>query len=71
MQIDAAFGALGGYLAERDGWDTPAWVQDPTHHTTAWYPAVPKIFRAEADRENPHAFRKCGIFIPRRSLARA
>lgn len=41
-QVDAAFAALADYLAERDGWDAPSWVQDPTRRTTAWYPAVPK-----------------------------
>lgn len=70
-QIDAAFAALADYLAERDGWQAPAWVCDPSRRTSAWYPAVPEIFRAEADRDSPDAFRQRGIFITARSLNRA
>ncbi len=70
-QIDAAFAALAAHLADRDGWVGPAWAQDPSRCTTAWYPGVPVIFRAEADRESPDAFRQRGIFITARSLLRA
>lgn len=69
--VDAAFAALAEYLAERDGWHAPAWVLDPSRRTEAWYPAVPVIFRAEADQESPNAFRRRGILITSRSLARA
>lgn len=71
VEVDAAFAALAAYLAERDGWTTPAWALDPTRRTDAWYPAVPVIFRTEADRESPEAFRQRGILITSRSLARA
>lgn len=71
VQIDAAFAALADYLAERDGWQAPAWAQDSARRTTAWYPAVPAIFRAEADLESPEEFRRRGILITSRSLARA
>ncbi len=71
VQIDAAFAALADYLAERDGWQAPAWVDDPARRTSGWYPAVPGIFRAEADRESPRAFAERGILITGRSLARA
>lgn len=70
-QIDAAFAALADYLAERDGWETPAWVHDPVRRTRDWYPAVPEIFRSEADTESPRAFAERGIFITERSLDRA
>ncbi len=71
-QIDAAFAALADYLADRDDWPTPAWASDPSRHTTtAWYPAVPAIFHDDADRESPEAFRRRGILITARSLARA
>ncbi|MFT4232800.1 MAG: hypothetical protein QM606_08525 [Leucobacter sp.] len=71
-QLDAAFAALADYLADRDGWPTPVWASDATRHTaTAWYPAVPVIFRADAERESPEAFRRRGILITARSLARA
>lgn len=70
-QIDAAFAALAAHLAERDGWQAPAWAQDATRHTSAWYPCVPAIFYADADAESPSAFRQRGILITSRSLARA
>lgn len=71
MQIDAAFAALAEYLADRDGWDAPAWSRDPARRTDGWYPAVPEVFRVEADRDSPDAFRRRGILITSRSLARA
>lgn len=71
QEIDAAFAALADHLAERDGWAAPAWTQDPSRVTSAWYPSVPLIFRGEAERESPRAFRERGIFITARSLARA
>ena len=70
VQIDAAFAGLADYLAERDGWQAPAWADDPIRRTNGWYPAVPDIFRAEAERESPRAFRERGILIAGRSLAR-
>lgn len=70
-ELDAAFAALADHLAERDGWQAPAWVDDPARRTASWYPAVPAIFRAEAARDSPRAFRQRGIFITSRSLARA
>lgn len=70
-QLDAAFAALADYLAERDGWATPAWAVDPARRVDGWYPAVPPIFRAEAERESPRAFRKRGILVTGRSLDRA
>lgn len=71
VQLDAAFAALADYLAGRDRWTTPTWALDPDRCTEAWYPAVPKVLRAEADRESPHAFRRRGILITSRSLDRA
>lgn len=70
-EVDAAFAALADYLAERDGWQVPLWVLDPFRSTAGWYPAVPSIFHADADRESPLAFRRRGILITSRSLARA
>ncbi|AQP52749.1 hypothetical protein [Tessaracoccus flavescens] len=69
-EIDAAFASLAEYLAERDGWVVPEWAS--TASTVArWYPGVPGIFRGDADRESPPAFRRRGIFITDSSLARA
>ncbi|MBL8926480.1 MAG: hypothetical protein JNM77_09585 [Pseudonocardia sp.] len=70
-RLDAAFAALADYLAARDGWLAPAWASDPLRRTDAWYPAVPVIFRTDADEESPEAFRRRGILITARSLARA
>ncbi len=70
-ELDAAFAALAEFLADRDGWIAPAWVRDPARRTSSWYPAVPSIFRDEAMRDSPAAFRDRGIFITQRSLARA
>lgn len=70
-QLDAAFAALADHLAERDGWEPPSWALDATRRTQTWYPAVPAIFRADAERESPRAFRQRGILITARSLARA
>lgn len=71
VQVDAAFAALADYLAQRDGWPAPAWAMDPARRTTPWYPAVPSIFRAEAEEDSPPAFLERGILITGRSLARA
>jgi hypothetical protein len=70
-EVDAAFAALADHLAARDGWDAAPWTRNPRRHTTAWYPSVPAIFRAEAERDSPPAFRKRGIYITSRSLDRA
>jgi len=71
VQLDAAFAALADYLAERDGWMTPVWATDPARRVDGWYPSVPEIFRAEAERDSPRAFRQRGILITGRSLDRA
>lgn len=70
-KVDAAFGALADHLAQRDGWAAPSWVMDPIRRTARWYPDVPTIFREEARRDSPPAFRRRGIFITGRSLSRA
>ncbi len=41
-QLDAAFAALADHLAERDGWQTPAWALNPARHAEAWFPACPR-----------------------------
>lgn len=71
VQLDAAFAALADHLAERDGWQAPAWALDPDRRTDSWYPAVPANFHADADWESPRAFRRRGIFLTARSLLRA
>lgn len=71
VKLDAAFAALADHLAERDGWPAPAWTADPARRADRWYPAVPAIFRAEAERDSSRAFRQRGILITGRSLDRA
>lgn len=70
-ELDAAFAALADHLAQRDRWQTPTWAHDPSRKTTDWYPSIPAVFRDEADRDSPKAFRQRGILITSRSLARA
>lgn len=70
-ELDAAFAALADHLAERDGWEAPAWAGDPERRVASWYPDVPSIFRNEAEQDSPRAFRERGILITGRTLARA
>lgn len=70
-EIDAAFAALAEYLAEQDGWRPPSWLTGGERVSGDWYPAVPDIFREEAEAFSPRAFRSRGIYITPRSLARA
>ncbi|PPF66148.1 hypothetical protein C5C18_11920 [Rathayibacter tritici] len=70
-ELDAAFAALADHLAERDGWEMPAWAGDPERRIASWYPDVPSIFREEAEQDSPRAFRERGILITGRTLARA
>jgi hypothetical protein len=71
-ELDAALAALAQHLAGRDGWPPPAWTTDPARYLSEpWYPGVPAMWRDEADRDSPPAFRDRGIFITSRSLARA
>lgn len=71
VRVDAAFAALADYLAERDSWESPAWAAASERRGDGWYPAVPAIFHAEAERDSPRAFRQRGILITERSLDRA
>ena len=69
-EVDAALAALAEHLAHHDGWDTPAWVQDPSR-TTVWYPDLIEQERQEATDTAPPAFRRRGVFITPRALWRA
>src|SRR6218665_3012987 len=82
VRIDAAFAALADHLAEHDGWPAPPRATHPpppadpgapapARRADGWYPAVPTIFRAEAEQDSPRAFRPRGILITGRSLDRA
>lgn len=70
-EIDAAFAALAEHLADRDGWNPPAWALDPTRKVDRWYATVPRVFHRDAERESPRAFRTRGIYITEHALARA
>lgn len=71
VEVDAAFAALADHLAERDGWQAPAWALDPERRAEDWYPDVPSTWRAEARRDSPRAFAQRGIHLTSRSLNRA
>ncbi|WP_206610460.1 hypothetical protein [Actinomyces wuliandei] len=72
VEVDAALAALADFLAGRDGWQAPAWVEEPGRVCPRWwYADVPGIFRSEAEAQSPEAFRRRGILITSRSLARA
>lgn len=70
-ELNAAFAALADHLAQRDGWKTPQWALSSHLRTQDWFPSVPQIFRTDALRQSPPAFRERGIFITDSSLARA
>ena len=70
-EIDAAFAALAEHLADRDGWNPPAWALDPTRKVDRWYATVPRVFHRDAERESPRAFRTRGIYITEHALGRA
>lgn len=70
-ELDAAFAALAEYLAVRDGWEAPSWVNDAFRVTEPWYPLVMKLDITEANEQSPQAFKDRGIFITSRSLLRA
>lgn len=69
--VDAALAALADHLAARDGWQCPAWAQDPVRTVGAWYPDIPPRAWARARSESPEAFRRRGIYLTSRSLERA
>ena len=66
----AQLAALAEHLAERDGWEAPAWAGDPAR-TTTWYPDLLEMDRHEATHHGPKAFRRHGVFITHRALGRA
>lgn len=70
-EVDAAFAALADDFAVRDGWQAPAWAGDERRRVDEWFPSVPELFVDEARRDSPPAWRRRGIFITSRSLARA
>ncbi|SBW24435.1 hypothetical protein FDG2_4154 [Candidatus Protofrankia californiensis] len=71
-RVDAAFAALGEYLARRDGWHTPGWVQDPALEAVPWwFVTALKGLHPRALVESPLSFRKRGVFITSGALQRA
>lgn len=70
-EVDAAFAALADYMAERDGWQPPAWAGQSWRVTSDWYPDVISWERDEARRTSPPAFRRRGIYVTPRGLERA
>lgn len=71
-RVDSALAALAEYLARRDGWAAPAWVNDPARYAQPWwFVAGLRSLEATAVQESPLPFRKRGIFITARALSRA
>ncbi len=71
-RVDAAFAALGEYLARRDGWPAPAWVRDPELEAVPWwFVTALRGLHPRALVESPLSFRKRGVFITNGALKRA
>lgn len=70
-RLDTAFVAVAEYLALRDGWSSPKWVEESQLRVDDWFPAVPPRLRALARYESPTAFAKRGIFVTHAGLTRA
>ncbi|MGF7238330.1 MAG: hypothetical protein ACQSGP_25720 [Frankia sp.] len=71
-RVDAAFAALGEYLARRDGWPSPAWVRDPELEAVPWwFVTALRGLHPQALVESPLSFRKRGVFITSGALKRA
>lgn len=70
--IDAGFAALAQYLANRDGWKAPDWIDDPARtNSTEFFVFDDPWFRREARLNAPEEFRSRNLIIHPRSLSRA
>lgn len=69
---DALVAGLAEYLAERDGFAMPLWVNQPDRSSSdTWYFLDLPSARVEADRDTPAAFRRRGVMIRPLELSRA
>jgi hypothetical protein len=70
-RVDAGFAALAEYLARRDGWTVPRWVDDPLREAMPWWFVTDlKGLHPRAFVESPSSFRRRGVFITRGALER-
>lgn len=61
---DALLAGLAEHLSQVDQVDAPDWVDGPTRFLDEpWCYFNLPVFRAEADRETPDAFRRHGVLI--------
>jgi len=72
LRWDALVAGLADYLAQRDGFAAPAWVdQLDRSSATLWYFLDLPSARAAADRDTPDAFRRRGVMIRPLEFSRA
>jgi len=71
-RIDAYLAALAEHLATQAGLSPPAWVLRPMRFLARWWwPGSARALDALALRDSPAAFRRRGVFVGDRELARA
>jgi hypothetical protein len=69
--VDASFAALTCWLADRDGWTSPAWALDPSRVARPWWFVSSSAYgRAWALAQSPGQFRIRGVFITDTALLR-
>jgi hypothetical protein len=72
VRVDAAFAALGEYLARRDGWPVPRWIRESRNEAVPWWFVTElRGMHPRALVESPSSFRRRGVFITRGALERA
>jgi hypothetical protein len=70
-RADAFLAALAEHLAQRHDLPRPSWSTEPDRFLERfWFVSPTPGFRATAIAQAPAAFRRRGVFIPARSLAR-
>lgn len=69
MKVSLA--GLASYLSEKDGWETPSWVNETNPLPEPWFPNVLSFLRDDALEESPNGFRKFNIFVTLEGLTRA
>lgn len=70
--LDAAFAGLACWLADRDGWDAPAWARAEERVARPWWFVSTSAYgRAWAMVQSPGQFRIRGVFITDTALQRA
>lgn len=71
LGLDAAFGGLACWLADRDQWSAPAWALTEDRVARPWWFVSSSAYgRAWAMRESPGQFRIRGVFITGTALTR-